>query len=495
MQSPPSTSAYAVDRLLAVQADPQGLSQLRVLATELGYEVRHAGGAADLAAAFQAGPGFATVIVGWNVSQAAMDGSNRVGHQDALELISAVRKLSGTSQVLVAVGRGITRDQCSELIRAGVDGFIQIHDGLAERELLRARLDRAKRRFLLAGQPVSPGGGIFDSTGFVGCSRAMGDVLRRAARAAGISDVPVLIYGESGTGKQLLAETVHRLDQKRGRRRMIAVNCAAIAGTLADSALFGHVKGAYTGATTSRLGHFRSADGGTVMLDEIGELDIQLQPKLLRVLQEGLVLPVGADEEQPVDVRVIAATNRPLEALVEEGRFRLDLFQRLNVIRIDIPPLRDRPEDIPLLVRFFLKRYVGYCSGGVPITGVDADVLQYLSTQPFEGNVRELENLIRRVLAFKTQGDRITMADLAAVRSESAKRTPKNEALLARELVESARNMMGSGHSTFADLLDECERLLLSLAMEQSQRTQTDLARDLGLSRRTLYNKLKKHRL
>jgi len=165
------------------------------------------------------------------------------------------------------------------------------------------------------------------------------------------------------------------------------------------------------------------------------------------------------------------------------------------VIRIDIPPLRDRPEDIPLLVRFFLKRYVGYCSGGVPITGVDADVLQYLSTQPFEGNVRELENLIRRVLAFKTQGDRITMADLAAVRSESAKRTPKREALLARELVESARNMMGSGHSTFADLLDECERLLLSLAMEQSQRTQTDLARDLGLSRRTLYNKLRKHRL
>jgi DNA-binding NtrC family response regulator len=192
---------------------------------------------------------------------------------------------------------------------------------------------------------------------------------------------------------------------------------------------------------------------------------------------------------------MIAATNRPLEALVEEGRFRLDLFQRLNVIRIDIPPLRDRPEDVPLLVRFFLKRYAGYCSGGVAISDVDAEAFEYLSRQRFEGNVRELENLIRRVLAFKTQGDRLTMADLAAVRHPAATPPYREEALLARELVENARKMIGSGHATFSELLDECERLLLSRAMEQSQRTQTDLARDLGLSRRTLYNKLKKHRL
>jgi transcriptional regulator with PAS, ATPase and Fis domain len=323
----------------------------------------------------------------------------------------------------------------------------------------------------------------------------MGDVLRRAVRAARISDVPVLITGESGTGKQLLAETIHRLDVKRSGRRLISVNCGAIAGSLADSALFGHVRGAFTGATENRLGHFRSADGGTVLLDEIGDLDPQLQPKLLRVLQEGLVLPVGADEEQSVDVRVIAATNRPLEALVEHGTFRLDLYQRLNVVRIDIPPLHQRPEDIPLLVRFFLRRYGDYCS--IPITDVAPEVYDFLSHQRFKGNVRELENIIRRVLAFKADGDRVTLADLAAIGADRSNQRSagSDDGVFVSDVVEQACAMMENGGSTFTELIDECERRLLARAIERSHQTHSDLARELGLSRRTLYNKRKKYHL
>ncbi|UCG16938.1 MAG: sigma-54-dependent Fis family transcriptional regulator [Phycisphaerales bacterium] len=495
MQSRP-TSASAADRLLIVHVNPQRLRHLAELAASAGYQARRVRKPSELDPLLQTAPVYGIVIVG---SSPSADGSSIRGggndHSAALELVSRIHRRWSDTQILMAVDTSFTRSQCAQLIDAGVRGFIQLSNGTVNRELFRRQLAVARQRFDRNRQPsaADTGGTIFDSTGFVGCSRAMGDVLRRAARAARISDVPVLIYGESGTGKQLLAETIHRLDCKRSKRRLVSVNCAAIAGSLADSALFGHVKGAFTGATESRLGHFRAADGGTILLDEIGELDLSLQPKLLRVLQEGLVLPVGADEEKPVDVRVIAATNRNLEALVEEGRLRLDLFQRLNVIPIDIPPLYQRPEDIPLLVRFFLKRYAGYYPN--PITGIDDEVYGWLSRQRFQGNVRELENVIRRVLAFKTEGDRITIADLAPVRHVDADPAQTADAVLAREVVDCARRMMGSGHSTFTELIDECERLLLAQAIERSRHTQTDLARELGLSRRTLYNKRRKHRL
>jgi transcriptional regulator with PAS, ATPase and Fis domain len=303
----------------------------------------------------------------------------------------------------------------------------------------------------------------------------------------------VLIYGESGTGKQLLAETIHRLDAKRGGHRFLSVNCAAISGTLADSALFGHVKGAFTGATEDRQGHFRAADGGTLLLDEIGELDLALQPKLLRVLQEGLVLPVGADEEVPVDVRVIAATNRRLAAMVAEGRFRLDLYQRLNVIVLEIPPLRERPEDIPALVQFFLKKYADYYHGS--ITHIDPRFYDELARRTLTGNVRELENVVRQVLAFKHGGDRIDLSDLAAVEAPAMPAAGLRSELLPHELVEEGRRLIEAGRVSLADFMDEVERRFLSEAMKTSNGTHVDLAKRLGLSRRTFYNKLRKHRL
>jgi len=489
-------SAPPAERLLVVDGDSPAPAPVAAAASRLGLSIHRADGRCGLQDRLRAPGEYAIIVVSASAPMGRCDSAFADEDSAALvDLVSSVRRQAPHSQLLVWLDRPLSREQCSQLIQTGVQGFLQATRGTVNPALLCEQMERALLRFRQGGRASRPAtrDDIFEVTGFVGCSRAMRDVLQRAVRAARISDVPVLIYGESGTGKQLLAETIHRLDAKRSKRRILSVNCAAINGSLADSALFGHTKGAFTGATESRLGHFRAADGGTILLDEIGELDPALQPKLLRVLQEGLVLPVGADEEKAVDVRVVAATNRRLEALVEEGRFRLDLFQRLNVIRIEVPSLSERPEDIPLLVRHFVKRYADYYPR--PLAGVEDDALDLLMRQRLQGNVRELENVIRRALAFKTRGDRITAEDLASVLHDAGPVGFTASAGLAPEVVQSACRMLGTGRATFADVLDECERLLLSRLMEQSGLTHTDLARELGLSRRALYNKRKKHQL
>lgn len=325
----------------------------------------------------------------------------------------------------------------------------------------------------------------------------MAGVLAKAARAAQVSDVPVLIHGESGTGKQLLAELIHQLDPKRASKRFVCVNCSAISGSLAESTLFGHVKGAFTGATESRKGHFRAADGGTILLDEIGEMDIALQPKLLRVLQNGVVMPVGADEESAIDVRVIAATNRRLAAQVESGAFRLDLFQRLNVISLEIPSLRERPEDIPALVRFFVNKYAGYCAH--PIESIDDELLEFLGGCTLRGNVRELENTVRQMLAFKRIGGRLTLADVPPTlrdRQPYQDEDPqhrKTETL--EQIASAATRLLDSGAMTLPELIGACEKMMIRGALQRSTSTSGDLARQLGMSRRTLYNKINKYDL
>ncbi len=240
-------------------------------------------------------------------------------------------------------------------------------------------------------------GEIFAGHGLLAASAAMRDVFRRAVKASHFSDLPVLILGETGTGKQRLAEAIHALDPRRGDKPFVTINCGALSKTLAESDLFGHVRGAFSGAAGERKGLFRAANGGTLMLDEVGELDLDLQPKLLRVLQERRLLPVGEDYEHPIDVRVIAATNRPLEAMVAQGRFREDLFQRLNVFRVQLPALRERPEDVELQAHHFLAQYqVGRAAR---VTGFGSRVMEALRSLPWEGNTRQLENVIRETLA------------------------------------------------------------------------------------------------
>ncbi len=357
------------------------------------------------------------------------------------------------------------------------------------------RLAQAADRYRAALQKnqVDDRQAVFDQTGFAAQSRAMAELLAQAKRAASISDVPVLIYGESGTGKQLLAEAIHRLDPKRSTRPFLCINCAAITGTLADSALFGHRKGAFTGATEERLGYFRAARGGTVLLDEIGELDRALQPKLLRVLQESRVLAVGADREEPVDVRVIAATNRALEAAVARNEFRLDLYQRLNVITLCLPPLRERCEDIPPLVRFFLTKYASYYPR--KIKAVDPLVYEVFAESIGRGNVRELENVVRQILAFKQSGDRIDLTDLPKSLLRNRGKPSQQHGDVIAELARAVSELVRRGKMSLPEMLHECERLIIEEALTHSRTTHAELARSLGITRRTFYNKLRKHNL
>jgi len=328
--------------------------------------------------------------------------------------------------------------------------------------------------------------GIFENFGLIGQSPGLREVFRRAIRASHFSDLPVLILGETGTGKQRLAEAIHRLDVKRGQKPFLTVNCSAISKTLAESELFGHVKGAFSGAGSEREGHFRAANEGTLFLDEIGELDRELQPKLLRVLQERRLLPVGADYEHAVDLRVIAATNRTLEQMVAAGQFRDDLYQRLNVFRIQIPPLRERTEDIYVQARHLLR--IHQQSSDRPVLDLAPGVREALRTLPWEGNTRQLENLIRETLAFKEEGTLIHLEDLPVWALE--------------KLAGHSQPRGGPAHEPWEEktlplpkALAAYERRLLQSLLAKHGGNRTRTAAELGLTPRTLYNKLKKHGL
>ena len=340
-------------------------------------------------------------------------------------------------------------------------------------------------KYRQAGQSEHPG----REFGLIGTSQTLRTAIQQARQAARVSDAPVIITGESGTGKQLIAEMIHRLDNKRSQRPFVSVNCAAITGTLAESALFGHVKGAFTGATDDRPGYFRAAQGGTIMLDEIGELSGELQPKALRLLQEGLVMPVGSDREYEVDVRVIGATNRDLAQMVEQGQFRLDLFQRLNVIHLSLPSLRQRSEDIPLLFESFLEKYAHYYPGR--IEQVDAGVYEVLARSVGQGNIRELENIVRQVLVFKEGGSRIGMADLPRTVIEGSL---ASEMPTVGRLPDEAAEQVWAGRKDLCQAVDEYERLILQRLISRGA-SRSDIAQRLGVTRRTLYNKLQKHGL
>jgi transcriptional regulator with GAF, ATPase, and Fis domain len=250
---------------------------------------------------------------------------------------------------------------------------------------------------------ASLAGEYFERYGIVGKSRALADVVQRIELVSATRST-VLITGETGTGKELVARAVH---QRSAQRMMpfVKVNCAAIPETLLESELFGHVKGAFTGATGGRRGKFALADRGSIFLDEIGTMAPALQAKLLRVLQEREIEPLGGERTEHVDVRVIAATNRDLRQLVDEGRFQDDLFYRLNVVPIVLPPLRERTEDIPMLAEYFVIKHAARC--GRAIEAIDDDVLSSLKEYQWPGNIRELENAIERGVVLAT-GSTIT---------------------------------------------------------------------------------------
>jgi DNA-binding NtrC family response regulator len=308
--------------------------------------------------------------------------------------------------------------------------------------------------------------------GIVGTSTALQEAVRRIARVAR-ADTTVLLSGETGTGKELAARTVHR-SSDRASGPFIAINCGAISSTLAESELFGHERGAYTDAKTERRGPFELAEKGTVFLDEVGELSSELQVKLLRVLQEREVVRVGGNRAIPVDIRVVAATNRDLAQDVRSGRFREDLFWRLNVFSIEMPPLRDRPEDIPLLVSYLLDRVNAECRSRV--AELAPEVSEVFTRHAWPGNVRELANVLRHA-AIMVDGSVVKYSDLPPylMRDRAAESHPDGVTLDAA--------------------LADTERRLIAATLRRFQGHRRAAAVALGISRRTLYNKMVAHGL
>ena len=340
----------------------------------------------------------------------------------------------------------------------------------------------------LMSEPVELGETPSARPALIGQCRLMQELYKEIGRVAA-KPVNVLIRGETGTGKELVARALYQ-HSDRAPAPFVAVNCAAIPETLLESELFGHERGAFTGADQRRIGRFEQAHGGTLFLDEIGDLSPNTQGKLLRVLQEKCIQRLGGKETIDVDVRVIAATHRDLEEAIHEKLFREDLFFRLSTFVINIPPLRQRAEDIPALVRYFLQRYTAEL--GLETSGIQAEALAFLQSQPWPGNVRELENVVRQSLllargyAISLDHVRQTATRRAAA---SAAAAPSLTAWIA-ELLAAAKR--GETEGIHGSILEEVERELFSQAIGQAQGNQAKAARWLGISRLTMREKLQR---
>jgi len=307
----------------------------------------------------------------------------------------------------------------------------------------------------------------------ISVSEAMEEALNVAGRVAP-SKATILITGESGTGKELIARAIH-FASPRKNAPFVAVNCAALAENLLESELFGHEKGAFTGASQLRKGRFELADKGTLFIDEVGEIPPVTQVKLLRVLQEQTFERVGGNQAIQVDVRIVAATNRHLEELITSGLFREDLYYRLNVVRVNIPPLRKRKTDIPLLVDHFLKKYS--TENQKSITGISKEAMDLLMKYDFPGNVRELENIIEQAVV------------LGREEIISTRNLPMTVRGTRRQTTETA----GTNQGTFTERVEAFEREMIEDALEQAQGVQTRAANILGITERHLRYKLKKY--
>jgi two-component system response regulator AtoC len=346
--------------------------------------------------------------------------------------------------------------------------------------------------------------------GIIGESPSMISIYRWILRVSVLSDLPVLITGETGTGKELLVNAICQLDQKRRAGPLVALNCSAISPSLAESELFGHRRGAFTGADRDRKGLFRSAQGGILFLDEIGDLDGALQAKLLRVLQENRVLGVGEEREVSVSVRVVAATNRNLQELVRQGSFRTDLFHRLNLLSLYIPPLRERPADLRPLIEHFLKKYRSLAPTGN--LSVDDEFVEALTQVELPGNARQLENLVRRALVNKEGDAPLNLSDLPpevwhelserklepSYQNTYESRTTETHARTIpsfSELQTHIHNLLDLNAWNLTQTLEQCERLMVESALQHAQGNQTETARLLGITPRSVYNKVRKHQL
>ena len=388
-----------------------------------------------------------------------------------MQLLSTAIRQTPPIPVVVFTSYGTVRQAVRALRLGAVDYVLRPVD---TNDLLTAAHRALERKRLL--DPASSGQ-IEAKSGLgelLGASAAMQGVIDQIRRAAPFKST-VLITGESGTGKELVASAIHALSAARGGP-FVAINCSALRLELAESQLFGHEKGSFTGAAAAQQGLFEAANEGSLFLDEIGDLDMPVQTKLLRVLEEQKVRPLGATRMVPVNVRVIAASNMDLAAAVRAGRFREDLYYRLNVIHIPVPPLRERKSDIPLLVRFFAERFAE--QNGIASPEMPHACLERLAGHAWPGNVRELKNTVERLVIHATDRDApLTPADL--------------EVLLPLEETAVGPGASGSTGAAFVPRrLDEAEREMILDTLEHTGGNRTRTARVLGISLRTLQRKL-----
>ncbi len=393
---------------------------------------------------------------------------DKTGLQLIRELVEVAPE--GERPQVILMTAHATVDNAIEAMKLGAYDYLQkpfeVEELLvAVRRALEHQRLRGQHRYLLREREEE-----FDHYGIIGRGRAMQEVIRTLERVAQARST-VLITGETGTGKELAARAIHARSPERDMP-LIKVNCAAIPEALLESELFGHVRGAFTGATSNHRGRFTLADGGTIFLDEIGTLGLSVQSRLLRVLQEREFEPVGSERTQTVDVRVIAATNRDLRALVGEGRFQEDLYYRLTVIPIELPPLRLRREDIPLLVEHFVRKHAQRV--GREIEPIGGAALDRLSAYDWPGNVRELENTIERAVVLAA-GPVIDEASISIIEPPASRETGGLPSTRLHENVEWA------------------ERESIRRALQQADGVKKDAAARLGISQRALSHYLGKH--
>jgi DNA-binding NtrC family response regulator len=442
-------------KILVVDDEPSILRLLREALTQWGYQIKCASGATEALEAVR-GDIFDAVIT-----------DIRMPEMSGLELLKEIKRHDESIEVVMMTGYP-TIASAVEALKDGAYDYLSKPVILDELRHLMARM--MERRFLRGevhslrarlGEELA----VNELIGNSGPMQRVKDIIAKVAT----TDSPVLIEGESGTGKELVAAAIHRLSS-RAKGPFIPVNCSAIPEDLLESEFFGHVRGAFSGAVSDALGLFRGAHEGTIFLDEIAELSPALQVKLLRVLQEMQVRPVGSTKAYTVDVRVIAATNRDLDRTIAEGQFRQDLYYRINVVRISLPLLKTRREDLPALVNHFIRRFNRRFRRD--LRGITPDALAALNGYDFPGNVRELENLIERAYAMGAR-DQITLADLPSLTSGHA------------------APILASGGAIPQLAEVEKELILRALAFYKDDKEQA--AKALGISRRTIYRRLKEY--
>ncbi len=390
---------------------------------------------------------------------------------DGMDVLHAAREEAPHAPVILMTGHGSEQAAVTAL-KAGAFHYVTKPVNPDE---LASLVRQAYDKYRMASEIAVLHRQLHEKYGFsniIGTSEPMRRVFERIRMVADVRST-VLIDGESGTGKELVARALHHSGSRR-KRPFVAVNCAAIPEALVESELFGHQKGAFTGAAERRTGKFQAADGGTLLIDEIGDMPIDLQSKLLRVLEMGSITPIGGNKEIPVDVRIVASTNRNLQGLVSDGKFRDDLYYRLNVVNIHLPPLRERSEDIPLLVRAFVDEIAA--ENNRPVKDVSPSALAQLRAFDWPGNVRQLRNVLESAIVTSTR-EIIEAEDLP----EPIRQTPARH---------TSQLLVKPGMT-----LDQIERDAIRLALARTGGHRTEASDALGISVRTLQRKIKEYGL